>query len=202
MALVVMTGGARSGKSGAAQRLAESRHTSGQPVVVAVFASESDAEMTDRIARHRADRVDGFSVVEATGSAGWLDEVPDGSMLVVDCLGTCLGLALVEAWDEASPDHVPMQDAEELPAGCTSAFEARCAALVDALAARGGDTIIVTNEVGAGVVPAFATGRLFRDELGRANAALIGIADAAYLVVGGRLLDLAALPRDIAWPED
>ena len=56
MALVVITGGARSGKSGAAQRLAESRSAQGQPVVVAVFASESDAEMTDRIARHRSDR--------------------------------------------------------------------------------------------------------------------------------------------------
>jgi adenosyl cobinamide kinase/adenosyl cobinamide phosphate guanylyltransferase len=202
MALVVITGGARSGKSGAAQRLAESRSAEGQPVVVAVFASESDAEMTDRIARHRADRAPGFSVVEATGSAGWLGGVPVGSLLLVDCLGTCLGLALEEAWAETSSADTAMSDTVELPAGCAVAFETRSTALVDALAARTDDTIIVTNEVGAGVVPAFATGRIFRDELGRANAALIAIADAAYLAVGGRLLDLAALPRDAAWPED
>ena len=92
-------------------------------------------------------------MVEATGSAGWLDGVPLGSMLVVDCLGTCLGLALLEAWDETSSGGTAMTDAEELPLGCAAEFETRSAALVDALAARAGDTIVVTNEVGSGVVP-------------------------------------------------
>ena len=77
MALVVITGGARSGKSGAAQTLAESRHAQGQQVVVAVFASESDAEMTERIERHRADRPRGFTRRRGDRLApDWLAAVP------------------------------------------------------------------------------------------------------------------------------
>ncbi len=202
MALVVITGGARSGKSGAAQRLAEARRVQGQPVVVAVFASESDAEMTERIARHRTDRPAEFTVIEASGSTGWLAEVPHESLLIVDCLGTWIGQCMLEVWDGVVGIAVSLQDAAELPPGFAPEFEARVAALVDALATRSGDTIIVTNEVGSGVVPAFASGRIFRDELGRANATLIALADAAYLAVGGRLLDLSELPRDPAWPTD
>lgn len=202
MALVVITGGVRSGKSGAAQRLAESRSALGQPVVVAVFASESDAEMAERIARHQGDRPDGFTVVEAIGSTTWLRGVPRDALLLVDCLGTCLGRAMLEAWDATAPPGTGMADAAELPPGFAEEFTTRSAALVEALVMRAGDTIVVTNEVGSGVVPAFATGRIFRDELGRANAALLGAADAGFLASCGRLVDLTALPRDAAWPED
>jgi len=202
MALVVVTGGARSGKSRAAQQLAESRQREGQPVVVAVFASESDAEMTERIARHRADRPAGFAVVEASGTASWIAVVPADSLLLLDCVGTWLGRAMLEVWAATAPTGADMSDAAELPEAFAGQFEARVAELVDALASRTGDTIVVTNEAGSGVVPAFASGRIFRDELGRANAALIGIADAAYLAVAGRLLDISALPRKIHWPED
>ena len=202
MALVVITGGARSGKSGAAQRLAQARDRAGQNVVVAVFASESDPEMTDRIAAHKADRPDAFGVVEASESSGWLDGVADDSVLVVDCLGTCFGLAMLEAWAATAGTDVPMTDAVELPPALEGEFGQRAGALVDSIVRRTGDTIVVTNEVGSGIVPTYATGRLFRDELGRANATLVGSADAAYVAVGGRLLDLATLPRDAAWPED
>lgn len=202
MALVVITGGARSGKSGAAQRLAEARHLLGQPVVVAVFASESDSEMTERIARHQADRPVEFTVVEASGASAWLHAVPAGSLLVIDCLGTWVGQCMLEAWDATAPSDRALQDAAELPTGFATEFEARVADLVDSLAMHAGDLIVVTNEVGSSVVPAFATGRIFRDELGRANAALVSLADAAYLAVGGRLVDLSDLPRDPVWPTD
>ncbi|HET6497560.1 MAG TPA: bifunctional adenosylcobinamide kinase/adenosylcobinamide-phosphate guanylyltransferase, partial [Coriobacteriia bacterium] len=68
------------------------------------------------------------------------------------------------------------------------------------LAARRGDTVVVTNETGWGVVPAYPSGRVFRDALGRANAALCTIADAAYLVVNGRLVDLTSAPTELTWP--
>jgi adenosyl cobinamide kinase/adenosyl cobinamide phosphate guanylyltransferase len=202
MALVVITGGARSGKSGAAQRLAESRFAEGQAVVVAVFASESDAEMSERIARHQQDRPAGFAVVEATGSTGWLGDISRQTLLVLDCLGTCLGLAMLDAWKATADPGADLAEASELPPGFSEEFARRSTALVEALTARAGDTIVVTNEVGSGVVPAFATGRAFRDELGRANVALTRCADAAYLVASGRLIDLTALPQHITWPED
>ena len=201
MALVVITGGARSGKSGAAQRLAHERAREGRPVTLVVFGSESDAEMTERIGRHRADRPGGIVVVEATSAGDWLPRIAEGSLLVVDCLGTCLGLAMLEAW-EATAEGSDMNDAHEMPAGFGARFAESCDLVVCALLARQGDTLIVTNEVGAGVVPAFATGRIFRDELGRANERLVRRADVAYLAIVGRLLDISGLPRDAAWPHD
>ena len=206
MALVLITGGARSGKSRAAEQLAASRALEGIPVTVAVFGSESDAEMTERIAHHRSHRPDGFCTLVARGSMSWLSEVSPDSLLVVDCLGTCVGLAMLEVWDEcatlAVDDATDMTEAAELPAGFEPAFTSRVNAIVAALAEREGDTIVVTNEVGDGVVPAYATGRIFRDELGRANRALADIADAAYLAVAGRMIDLTASPRAIDWPTD
>lgn len=202
MSLVVITGGARSGKSGAAQRLAGARHADGQAVIVAVFGSASDDEMAERVARHRADRPAGFVTLEATSSLGWLAEVPSGALLVVDCLGTCFGRALLEAWDEIVPADADMTDATILPDGFQDAVAGKTAALIEGLLARDGDTIIVTNEVGDGLVPDYATGRLFRDELGRANRIFTDRADAAYVAIAGRLLDLTALPQDAHWPHD
>jgi adenosylcobinamide kinase/adenosylcobinamide-phosphate guanylyltransferase len=73
-------------------------------------------------------------------------------------------------------------------------------ALVDALLAREGRTVVVTNEVGWGIVPATPLGRLFRDTVGRANRRLIDNADAAWLVVSGRAVDLKTLPQEATWP--
>jgi len=202
MALVVITGGARSGKSRAAEQLAKSRALDGEQVTVAVFGSESDSEMTDRIAHHRSHRPDGFSTLAAEDSLSWLSAVPEGSLLVVDCLGTCVGRVMLEVWAECAAAGADMTDAAELPAGFEPAFVTRVSAIVSALAERQADTIVVTNEVGDGVVPAFATGRIFRDELGRANRLLVDVADAAYLAVAGRMIDLSDVPRAIDWPTD
>ena len=202
MALVVITGGARSGKSRAAEHLATARALDGASVTVAVFGSESDAEMTDRIAHHRSHRPDGFATLAAENSLSWLAAVPENALLVVDCLGTCVGRAMLEIWEECAASGADMTDAAELPAGFEPAFTARVSEIVAALAARHGDTIVVTNEVGTGVVPAFATGRIFRDELGRANRSLVDVADASYFAVAGRMIDLTAVPRSIAWPSD
>lgn len=202
MSLVVITGGARSGKSGASQRLALSRLAEGQRVTVAVFGSASDDEMADRIARHRTDRPEGLETLEAVSSHDWFALVPDDALLVVDCLGTCFGRALLEAWDECVPDGAEMTDAAELPHGFVAATTRRTSAVIEGLLDREGGTIVVTNEVGDGLVPDYATGRLFRDELGRANRILIDRADAAYLAVAGRLLNLTKLPRDAHWPHD
>ncbi len=184
MALVVLTGGARSGKSGTAARLAGAH---AGPVFVAVAGvGDGDQEMTARIERHREDRPASWTTLEVAGQAmaAWLPGVPADACLVVDCLGTLLSALL---FDDAT---TPTEDAAE----------AIASGVVEALLARTGNTIVVTNEVGMGVVPVSESGRLFRDALGRANARLTDAADAAYLVVAGRAFDLTALPRDAAWP--
>jgi adenosylcobinamide kinase/adenosylcobinamide-phosphate guanylyltransferase len=201
MSLVVFTGGARSGKSTAAQDLARSRQLRGARVVVAVFGRESDAEMAERIARHQIDRPDGFETLAVSDPSAWLEDIGDDALLVVDCLGTLVGRVMEVAWEGAAGER--MADADTtLPVGLEADVTASVADLVERLSRRTADTIVVTNEVGDGVVPAYPSGRLFRDALGSANRALIDRADGAYLCVAGKLIDLAALPRHATWPED
>lgn len=186
MALVVLTGGARSGKSAAAAYLAGTR---GRPVVVAVAGvAGDDPEMLARIEQHRAARPASWRTLEIAGipTAEWLANVPLDAVLLLDCLGTLLTDVLWGSGEFELGEH----EADD-----------RAGELVQALCARSGDTIIVTNEVGSGVVPVSAAGRLFRDVLGRANARLVAVADAAYLVVAGRSIDITAAPVHPVWPE-
>ncbi|MDP2233147.1 MAG: bifunctional adenosylcobinamide kinase/adenosylcobinamide-phosphate guanylyltransferase, partial [Actinomycetota bacterium] len=93
-----------------------------------------------------------------------------------------------------------LQDAEALPAGYEEEVERRFAGLIGWILRRWDHTVVVTNEVGDGVVPAYASGRVFRDVLGRANRSLIDRSDAAYLVVAGRCIELSDLPQRARWP--
>lgn len=187
MSLVVLTGAVRSGKSRMAEELAASR---GAEVVVAVAGWDGDGEMTRRIAAHRLARPAGWATVLVDSDPGWVAEVPDGSLLLLDCLGTLLSTICFEEVGEATV----------APVGAEERVALRVTALVDALLARTGDTIVVTNEVGWGVVPAWASARLFRDELGRANRRLMEIADGAWLIVAGKCHDLGELERMPIWP--
>lgn len=201
MSLVVFTGGARSGKSTAAQALARRRQLAGAHVVVVVFGRESDGEMAARIAKHRADRPEGFETLVATDPASWLEKVRTDQVLVVECLGTMVGRILEIGWERFA-GMAADAEADQLPDGLEDEVMSRALDIVGRLAEREGDTIVVTNEVGDGVVPAYPSGRLFRDVVGASNRTLIDRADAAYLCVAGRLFDLSALPREVRWPED
>jgi adenosylcobinamide kinase / adenosylcobinamide-phosphate guanylyltransferase len=195
MSLIVMTGGARSGKSGAALRLVSSRYQ--QATVVVAQQQPDDMEMSRRIALHRAERPAGFRTIEVHEGMSWTVEVPEDACLLLDCLGTLVGQMVGASFgmrgETSRADDLVDPDIE-------SDVEQSVDALVDWLAARSGDTVVVTNEVGSGIVPPYPDARLFRDVLGRANRRLVEAADAAYLVVAGRLIDLATQPRDAAWP--
>ena len=188
MSLVVLTGAVRSGKSSLAERLAADRC---REVVVAVAGWDGDDEMSHRIEAHRTSRPGTWSTVTAAVDPGWLAAVPSGAVLLLDCLGTLVSHACYEA----------IGDAGQAPPGADVQIASRLDTLLTALLSRTGDTIVVTNETGWGVVPAWPSARVFRDELGRANRRLIDAADAAYLVVDGRCLDLTALPDRPTWPD-
>lgn len=188
MSLVVLSGAARSGKSAAAERLALSR---GAGVVTAVAGWDGDEEMARRIEAHQGTRPEGWETRLVTSGPGWIAEVGDDSVLLLDCLATLIGAI---AYEEVGEAEVASRSEE-------AAAQSHADALVEALLERAGDTIVVSNEAGWGVVPSSAAGRLFRDLLGRANRALIARADAAYLVVDGRFLDLKALPSEPVWPD-
>jgi len=187
VSLVVLTGAVRSGKSSMAEELAASR---GSEVVVAVAGWDGDGEMTRRIAAHRLARPAGWTTVLIDPDPGWVAQVPDSSLLLLDCLGTLVSTICFEEVGEVAVAAV----------GVEQWVSARVTALIDALLARSGDTIVVTNEVGWGVVPAWASARLFRDELGRANRRLIDTADGAWLIVAGKCHDLGELERMPIWP--
>jgi adenosyl cobinamide kinase/adenosyl cobinamide phosphate guanylyltransferase len=169
MALTVLLGGARSGKSALAVRAAGAWTG---PVAVVVTAEARDAEMAARIERHRAERPDGWRTIEAPrGLEAALREVAADTLVIVDCL-TLWVSNLAEAG---------LDDAEV-------ARRAREAAAL--AAARPAPTLAISNEVGSGVVPASALARRYRDLLGQVNATWAAAAEQALLLVAGRALPL------------
>lgn len=184
--LTVLLGGARSGKSTTALRLActaENEAAGGVSFVATSPHIEGDDDLAARIARHRDERPPTWSTVEAEiDLAGAVDAIPDSEVVVVDCLTVWVGNLL----------HHGHDDAEVLAASD------RALAVV---AGRPADTIVVTNEVGSGIVPADAASRRYRDLLGRVNQAWVAASDRALLLVAGRALDLHDLP-DLPDPTD
>jgi adenosyl cobinamide kinase/adenosyl cobinamide phosphate guanylyltransferase len=168
MGLVVLIGGARSGKSRLAVRLAGEHDGA---VVFIATGEAGDDEMAERIARHRAERPAGWlTVEEPVMLRDALTAAPAGACVVVDCLSLWVANVI-----------------EERPA---DEIEAEAAAVAKLAAARPGSTIAVTNEVGLGVVPVSSLGRAYRDLLGRVNAIWAEAASEAYLVVAGLALRL------------
>ncbi len=169
--LTLVTGGARSGKSATAEALAQRRAEHG--VVVVATATAGDADMAARISRHQAERPwDWATIEEPRDLVAALHAVPDTATVVVDCLTLWLSNCLGQS------------DEEVLAAARTGAHVA---------AARPGEVIVVTNEVGDGIVPADPATRRYRDLLGRVNAVWSLAADRALLVVAGRVLDLRSV---------
>ncbi|MBK5913155.1 bifunctional adenosylcobinamide kinase/adenosylcobinamide-phosphate guanylyltransferase [Rhodocyclus purpureus] len=180
----LIIGGARSGKS----RLAESRAlASGLPVTYIATATVSDDEMARRIALHQERRPAGWGLVEAPlDLAGTLRKhaAPDACLLV-DCLTLWLAN---ELW---ASEAATLADADEpvTPATCPRFFAA-IDALVDTLPTLPGRIVIVSNEVGWGIVPMAAVSRLFADEQGRLNQRIAGACERVTLVAAGLPLTL------------
>lgn len=203
MALVVLTGGARSGKSRMATRLAAELIDRGHSVIAVVFGEPVDDEMSMRIERHRAERPAEIAVLEVGGGQdGWLGVLDGPQAVLVDCLGTCVSQIMAAVWESLEGTAPASDERTSLRPEYVEEVERRVEQVVDALCAARGATIVVTNEVGDGVVPEWPSARLFRDILGRSNARLIAASDAGYLCVAGRAVDIRALPSRIVWPVD
>lgn len=178
--LILILGGARSGKSRLAESLAERL---GRRVVYLATATPGDAEMAARIARHRARRPPNWTTLEAPAGVGQAlaRAAQDADVVLLDCLTLLASNVLGPLGDEAGEDEAEACLAREVD-GLLAAYEAGSASL-----------IVVSNEVGCGLVPAYPLGRVYRDVLGRAHQRLAARADRVYLVVAGIPLDLKAL---------
>ena len=172
MALVVLLGGARSGKSRLAVELAAA---SGASVTFVATGEARDDEMEARIAAHRADRPAGWETLEEPYELERaLTSIVAGRVVVVDCLSLWVANAL---------ERGDGQDAI-----VESARRAACVA-----ASRGPMAIGVSNEVGLGIVPGSPAGRLYRDILGNVNRVWVEASAEASLVVAGRALRLESV---------
>ena len=170
MSFTLVLGGARSGKSAFAQAEAEARAARGGGRLVMVATAQAfDTEMAERIARHRLDRGESWTTLEAPFDLPAVLRGLDATdVVVVDCLTLWLSNLMLGERD------VAMASAELTAAA--GRFE--------------GALWLVSNEVGFGIVPDNALARRFRDETGRLHQALAQAADSVTLVVAGLTLRL------------
>jgi adenosylcobinamide kinase/adenosylcobinamide-phosphate guanylyltransferase len=169
--IILVVGGTRSGKSDYAQRRGEA--IAGRRCFLATCRA-ADADMSRRVARHQAarDPRDWTTVEEPLQLAAALEDHPDYDVYLIDCLTLWLSNLL---------DHRPQASSDDL--------EADVMALVDELLQRlrmiSGSAILVSSEVGMGIVPDNRLARIYRDLLGRCNQRIADLADEVVLVSCG-----------------
>lgn len=178
----LVIGGARSGKSTFAEALALTR---GEVTYLATGGDRpEDAEWRERVALHQARRPASWTTIETSDVVGALREHTSGTLLI-DCISLWLTQTLDEAgvWDSDPADNQNL----------ITDVHTKIDDLALAINSCPGDLIIVTNEVGQGVVPPTYAGRLFRDLLGITNSRLAQASAEVTFMVAGRALPLASV---------
>jgi adenosylcobinamide kinase/adenosylcobinamide-phosphate guanylyltransferase len=173
--LILILGGARSGKSTFAQQLANERN--GQIAYIAT-AEGLDDEMASRIARHRAERPTDWRTYEIPYGIGraYQEKLILGDTILLDCITLLVtNLMMLADLDEDEPDE---EAASEL-------VQMEINELLTEIQTGNSSWIVVSNEVGLGLVPPYPLGRIYRDLLGKVNQQLTALADEIYLMVAG-----------------
>ncbi len=177
--IIVILGGARSGKSRFAQRLADSLS---QRVLFVAPLVAMDEEMRRRIEIHKKARPSTWRTLEApTHVAEAIGEhIGDADVVILDCLTLLISNLMENADDPEDLDALEREIANEL----NQLLERKNASL-----------IIVSNEVGMGLVPPYPSGRSYRDLLGKANQFIAERADKVYMMIAGLPMEVKALGR-------
>lgn len=192
--LILIIGGARSGKSTFAEQLATH---SGRSVAYIATATASDDDMRDRIARHQSARPSSWLTIEEPLHLAEAVQhaITRADVVLLDCITVWLSNWLL-AQEELHP----------LSSTPSSLYSDKAIQEIEALLhvvatldASGSDfkrLVVVTNEVGLGIVPAFALGRVYRDILGLVNKRLAQQASRVYLMVAGLAVDIKRLHEE------
>src|SRR5579859_953520 len=202
--LILILGGARSGKSTFAERLATSGGRTAGSVAFIATATADDDEMRARIARHRAARPREWHTIEepldlvgAVRQAYMLADV-----LLLDCVTLWLGNMLTQQSGQSECDDKSDDKRKEELQVTSNLFDERPLKQIEELltviqtTGQNKTLIVVTNEVGLGIVPAYPLGRIYRDTLGYVNQRLAQAADRVYLMVAGMGVDLKRLHEE------
>jgi adenosylcobinamide kinase/adenosylcobinamide-phosphate guanylyltransferase len=199
--LILVTGGARSGKSTYGERLAAQLvEPLGGRVVYVATSQTNDPEMAARVAAHQAVRPGSWTTVECPLAVPAAVREHAGGIFLLDCVtfwvtnllfqgGAFGGSAPPDEGYNYEKDLLP--EAEERAAG--ERVRTAVGDLIAALDETGATLVAVSNEVGLGVVPEYPLARLYRDQLGWANQRLAAAADHVYFLVAGYPLDVRAL---------
>jgi adenosylcobinamide kinase/adenosylcobinamide-phosphate guanylyltransferase len=179
--LILVLGGVRSGKSRFAQQLAQ--QLGGDEVLFIATAAVGDAEMSRRIQIHRASRPANWQTLEAAQDVGHALQQTHAMppTILIDCLTLLVSNVLLSCGEDPDPDLAERR------------VNAEISSLLSACDQRQGTVILVSGEVGMGVVPEFSLGRLYRDLLGWTNQAVAARSLAAYLMVAGLAVELKTL---------
>lgn len=179
--MILVLGGARSGKSAYAQRLAQ--ELGGERVLFVATAEAGDAEMARRIDTHRRERPAAWRTLEAPRHTGQVmrGHLHDADVVLIDCLTLLVSNTILPL---GMPP--PATAAETL-------VRQELEALIQVCRESPATFVVVSNEVGLGLVPETALGRLYRDLQGLANQTLAAQARSVYLLVAGLAVDIKAL---------
>ena len=182
--LTLILGGARSGKSTYAEERA--KDAGGDSVLYVATSETKDEEMQQRVEKHRADRPSGWETVEASRNVAQAirQERSAAKVILLDCMTFLVANYLMDA---AAPEDDPFDDPRSDP--FDAQIEGDVVAEVEAIIAymneSDAEILVVSNEVGLGVVPPYELGRAYRDILGRANQILARHADEVLLLMAG-----------------
>ena len=171
----LIIGGARSGKSAFAQELALKL---GKPVLFVATATAGDEEMAQRIEQHQKARPATWGTLEITTRIGSqiLGKIGSAQVVIVDCITLLVGNIFSQYSHQGEQIDASLVEQEVM---------AEINELIDSIKQTNARFIIVTNEVGTGLVPPSKVARLYRDLLGKANQMLTEVSDEVYLMVAG-----------------
>lgn len=178
--IVMITGGARGGKSDFALSLARK---AGENVLFVATAHISDEEMRRRVGKHKERRPRSWTTEESTKHVGKLIASKGGTYdaIIIDCLSNLVSNIVLANLDIHGSEIASEEEERAVEDGVKEEVEM----LIHGARKVKGLVIVVTNEVGMGVVPMTKAGRIFRDALGMANKILASYADDVYLMVSG-----------------
>lgn len=178
--ITLVTGGARSGKSAFAEKLCAER---GEKIGYIATAAALDEGMVERIKRHKERRPDSWTTFEKQQMLHDLmnkDSMRDYDVFLLDCL-TVLTTNIMLSDYEIDWDTIPRETVNYIEEQVLTQIEA----LIDSVMKHGHKVIVVTNEVGLGIVPENRLARIYRDIAGKANEIVAKHAGEVYFVVSG-----------------